>query len=353
MILLSLAADSLSNHPHSMKNFVIILLLGVSVVLGAFVAHLQKQRDQFRTELTKVQGQLVLVQEELRAGADAANQIADAKRSSKVLQETLTEASKRAEEKARQAEELQLKLAAKTNSSNPMAGMAKMFNDPKMKEMIKTQQKAVLGPMLDKQYGELFKKLNLTTEEGAQLKTLLLDKMLAGADVGMAMMDDSLDAAKRKELSAQVKTQSDDYDAQIKEFLGDAYPSYQTYEKTVSDRMTVSQFSDQLSGENTMNPDQQAQLIQAMNDARTSFKWSTDYSNKNPADGDFAAMFSEDRLNKFTEEKELFDQQFLEQAQKILTPEQAKQFAQFQDSQRQMQIMGMKMAAQMFAPKSQ
>jgi len=49
-----------------------------------------------------------------------------------------------------------------------------------------------------------------------------------------------------------MKSATDDYDAQIKQFLGDDnYQMFQAYEKTTPDRMTVSQFSDQLSGSAT------------------------------------------------------------------------------------------------------
>ncbi len=338
-----------------MKNIAIILLLLASLTLGALMLRQQKQSVETQATLAQMQTDLATAQTQLKATAEAAAQIANTKRSSKILQETLVETSKFADEKAKQAEELQLKLAAaaKTNTNNPMANMAKMFSDPKMKEMIKAQQKTVLGPMISKQYGELFQQLNLSADDSTQLKKLLLDKMLAGADVGMSMLDDSLDATNRAALGKQVKATTDDYEAQIKAFLGDGYASYQSYEKTVPDRMTVNQFGDQLSGDNTLNPEQQTQLIQAMSEARTGFKWTTDYTdnNKVPADGDYASMFSEEKLDKFTQEKEQFDQQFLERAQKILTPEQAKSFAEFQANQRQMQIMGMKMAASMFGGK--
>jgi hypothetical protein len=224
-----------------------------------------------------------------------------------------------------------------------------------MKEMIKTSQKSVMGPMIDKQYAALFHQLNLTPEQSAALKDLLVKKMLAGADAGMSLMDGSLDATQRAELTKQMKSDTDGYDAQIKEFLGsDNYPAFENYEKTVPDRMAVSQFSDQLAGgANPLSGDQQEQLAQAMTDARTSFKWTTDYNNKTPANGDYASMFSEDKINQFTQEKEQFDQQFLARAQQILTPDQARTFEEFQKSQRELQIMGMKMAANMFAPKGQ
>jgi hypothetical protein len=152
-----------------------------------------------------------------------------------------------------------------------------------------------------------------------------------------------------------MKSETDDYDAQIKQFLGDDnYPAFQNYEKTMPDRMTISQFNDQLAGGPTaLNADQQQQMIQMMSGERNNFNWTTDYNDKNPANGDFASMFSDDKINQYTKEKEQLDQQIFAHAQQILTPEQLASFQQFQTSQRDLQIAGMKMAAQMFAPKSQ
>ena len=332
-----------------MKNITIVVLLAVSIALGALTIHQKNQLAQMQTQLASVQNQL-----KEKSGAD--EKIVSAESRAKILQNALTETAAAADEQSKQVAQLQKSLVAtKTNGANPFGEMSKMFKDPKMKEMIKSSQKMIMGPMIDKQYAALFQQFNMTPEQAATLKDLLQKKMLAGADAGMSMMDGSLDAAQRADLAKQTKSETDDYDAQLKQFLGDDnYPAFQAYEKTVPDRMTVSQFSDQLAGgASPLSNDQQQQLAVAMNDARTSFKWTTDYSNKNPSSGDYASMFSEDKINQFTQEKEQFDQQFLTRAQQILTPEQAAAFQQFQTAQRQLQIMGMKMAANMFAPKSQ
>ena len=89
-----------------------------------------------------------------------------------------------------------------------------------------------------------------------------------------------------------------------------------------------------------------------MGDVRSNFKWTTDLSKPEMAKGDYAAVFSEENVNKFAQEKERLDQEVLTRAQQILTPEQLTAFQDFQKAQRQMQIAGMKMAAQMFAPKN-
>lgn len=332
-----------------MKNIIIAILLVAAIALGAFCVHQQNQ-------IAQTQSQLASVQSQLQEKSAAVENTIGAESRAKMLQNALTETAAAAGEQTKQVAQLQKSLAAtKTNGANPFGEMSKIFKDPKMKEMIKSSQKMFMGPMIDKQYAALFQQLNMTPEQAATLKDLLQKKMLAGADAGMSMMDGSLDAAQRADLTKQIKSATDDYDAQIKQFLGDEnYPAFQGYEKTVPDRLTVSQFSDQLAGgASPLSNDQQQQLAVAMNDARTSFKWTTDYNNKNPSSGDYASMFSEDKINQFTSEKEQFDQQFLTRAQQILTPEQATTFQEFQKTQRELQIMGMKMAANMFAPKSQ
>jgi hypothetical protein len=98
--------------------------------------------------------------------------------------------------------------------------------------------------MLDKQYAALFQQLCMTPEQSVTLKDLLVKKMLVGADAGMSLLDGSLDAAQRTELTQKMKSETENYDAQVKQFLGDDnYPAFQAYEKGVPDRMTVSQFS--------------------------------------------------------------------------------------------------------------
>jgi len=96
-----------------------------------------------QAQVADVENQL---QEKAQADKKAAQKIERAERKSEILQDTLAETSKYADEKAKQAEQLKHSLAgAKTNHDNPMAGFSKMFKDPAMKEMIKSQQKAVMG----------------------------------------------------------------------------------------------------------------------------------------------------------------------------------------------------------------
>ena len=286
----------------------------------------------------------------MKEKTDAIDDAKSTEAKARILQKTLNESASATVAESKKSEQLKQSLEeAKTN--NPMHAVANMFKDPKMREMMKAQQKAAVGPIIDRQYTDLFKQLNLTPEQTAQAKDLIEKKMLVGADVGMAMLDDSLDASQRADLTKQVKAESDDYDQQIKQFLGDDnYKEYQSYEKSVPDRTAVDQFNSQLSGTTALSASQQQQLVQALSDSRNNFNWSSSLNNQENlgANGDIASMLTDDNIAKFTAEREQFDQQFLTRAQQFLTPEQATAYQQYQKQQLQLQLMGFNVAKQMF-----
>jgi hypothetical protein len=145
-------------------------------------------------------------------------------------------------------------------------------------------------------------------------------------------------------------------DAEMKQFLGDNnYQAYQTYEKTVPDRMALGQFSDQVASSGTaLTPEQQNQMVQALSDARNNFTWTSGLNQPNPgANGDIASLLTDDSIARFTAEREQFDAQFLAKAQQILTPDQVDAYKTFQDQRRQLQLMGFNMAKQMYGTGTQ
>jgi hypothetical protein len=228
-----------------------------------------------------------------------------------------------------------------------------MFKDPKMREMIKSQQKAYMGPVIDKTYAALFQQLNLTPEQTAYVKELIEKKMLAGADSGMSLMADDLTADQRKEMAKQIKEQNEAFNAQLKEYLGaENYQAYETYEKSLSDRMSLGQFRDQIAGtDSPLSPAQEQQLIQTLSDQRANFKWTVDYNNAKAGDADFAEMFNAESLRRFAEERKRYDEEVLAKAKPILSEAQFKSFGDFLESQRRMQEVSMEMASQMFGKK--
>src|ERR1051325_9794261 len=239
--------------------------------------------------------------------------------------------------------------AKEAKKNNPLS---EMFSNPEMKEMIKSQQKLVLGPMVDKIFGPFFQQNNLSDEQKATLKDLLLKKMLVGAESGMELMSGDLDPAKRQEIANKMKDDSAAYEDQFKKILGDLYPQFQQYEKTQGDRLQLDQFREQIATSGSaLSADQEKSLLQALGQQREGFKWTTDYSDESKVTANMSEYFTEEKLTRFADEKARYDQEMLARVQNILTPEQYTAYEKFVSAQRQMQIAGMKMAAQMFGTK--
>ncbi len=329
-----------------MKNLVIVLLILTTVVFGGWYFSQQKKTGQAEAKVAELEAQLKQRQE------GDAKTAAKKERQVKELRGRLNETTAVAVEKSTQVSQLEQALtAAKTNS--PGNGLAEMFKSPEMKEMIKTQQKAVIGPIIDKSYSSFFQQMNMNAEQTTHLKDLLEKKMLGPSEVGVALLDGSLDQTKREELMKKVKDDTEAINAQIKQFLGDQnYQQFEAYEKVLPERMQVGTFKDQMTVAGTpLAPAQENQLIQAMSEERQNFKFTTDYTDQSKINGNLTEFFTEERLNQFAQEKAELDKRSLARVQQILTPEQFEAFEKSQKTQRDMQMMGMKMAAKMFAPK--
>lgn len=329
-------------------TFLIIAIIGC-IALGILGVEQSKKLEVQGEQLKATQQQVAALESELKEKETAIDNAKSIEAKSKLLQKTLSDSTTAAIAESKKTEKLQEALEqAKTN--NPLHAVASMFKDPDMREMIKSQQKVALGPVIKKEYSDLFKQLNLTPEQSAAFSDLVMKKMMGNTDAGLSMLDGNLDASQRADLAKQVKEQSDAVDAEIKQFLGDNnFQTYQSYEKTLADRMTMSQFNDQLAGTPTeLSPAQQTQLIQALTEARSSFNWSSGLSQQDAgANGDIAGMLTQENIAKYVAEHEQFDQQFLTRAQTFLTPDQLAAFQKYQKSQRDLQVMSMKMAGQM------
>jgi len=336
-----------------MKNVIIAMLFVTTVVFGGLYlreAHratqVQANAENLRQDLTNLQStlsdkeqQATRLQEQLE---QTRGDVAVKNQEAAQLRTTL-------ETKATNQPAMAVnKVAALTNKSNPFAAM---FKSPEMKDMIKNSQKAVLGTMIDKNYAHLFSDLHLTPEQTAALKDLIMNKQMGAAEMGLSMLSNEGET-NRAAAVEQMKQASDAADAQIKSFLGDDnYTQFQNYEKTMGDRMVVSGLKDQLAGGSSPLTDiQEQQLIQALSDERQQFKFTTDFSDKSKFNGDFASMFTEDKVNTYFQEMDKLNQQFQARASGILSADQLSAFNKYLSSQQEMQKAGMQMAAKMFAP---
>ena len=329
-------------------TFLVIALIGC-IALGILGFKQSKELKAQGDDLAQAKLELQGLKEELQKKNEAIENARLSEAKTKILQQTVAASTTAAVAESKKSEQLKASLdEAQTN--NPMQALASMLKDPKMREMLKAQQKSMIGPAIEKQYADLFKQLKMTPEQKADFKDLLGKKMLASSDVQMSMLDDSLDSAQRADMAKQAKEQTDEFDNQLKQAVGDEnYKAYQTFEKTIPDRAAVGQFNDQFTDSSTaLTGAQQDQMVQALSDARNNFNWASGLNQQNPgANGDIGSMLTKENIEKYAAEREQFDEQFLARAQQILTPEQFAAYKDFQKTQRDLQLLGIKMAGGM------
>lgn len=333
-----------------MKNSALLLSLAAAVVFGGLYL-----REHLKTRAAD--DTAASLREKV---AELERQLAQQETRSASLQTRLKDTRERAAAKADEVASLQQVVTnqsdANAKEKAPMTemfkGVGEMMKNPDTRDMIKTQQKAVLNGMLEKAYASLVNQLGLTPEQAAAFKDLVVNKSLAGAAGGMSLLSET-DPAKRTQILEQTKIEKDAYDLQIKQMLGDDnYQQFQTYEKSLSDRMTIGMFRDQqATGPGVLTAEQENQMVQMMTEERQNFKFTTDLSDQSKLTGDLAGNLTEEKVNQFLQEQEQLQQRCLSRAQSFLSADQYASYQKFLSSQLQMQKLGLNMASQMFAPK--
>ena len=222
----------------------------------------------------------------------------------------------------------------------------KMMNDPAMKEMIRSQQKTMMKSM----YGGLFKELNLSAEQQKQFSDLLLDSQMSVVE-SAGDLSKGEGEARTNAVNAIAEKQKATQ-AQIKALLGDEnYAKYEDYQKTVQDRMVLSQFQQQAAGTETALRDEQMQgLIALIKEERARTSPVIDDDPSKTAEN-LQKVFNSELFEKQMQWQEDLNKRVLSRAGGLLTPEQLKEYAEFQESQYNMMRMGMKMAREMFKGK--
>lgn len=205
--------------------------------------------------------------------------------------------------------------------------------------------------ILEQTYAPFFAQRPLSPEQMARLKELLRDKATRHVPKAIRLLQIKMTPAQRAKLIAEIKSEAAQWDARIRECLGDENTAaLLRFETTIPDRTAIRAFSKQaVKTGHALTRAQEDQLLSALSDARSQSSWSTGLSRREPLHGDYAALLSPEILETWSQEEERFDQQFLTIAAQVLDPEQLTHFKTFQASQRQSQIAGYKLAAKMLS----
>ena len=228
-----------------------------------------------------------------------------------------------------------------------MKGVAKMFKDPEMKKVMRTQQSMGIRMM----YGDLGKELGLSTAEADKLMELIADRQMDASEKAMASVDDAeKDPAKLEQAGKDAQQVVTDYEAKLKTMLGpEKLAKLNEYERTLGDRMAIQQYTGSFSSAGQpLDDTQRAGLLQLMKEERLKVPAGPlDPGSKDVA-ASMKAMQSGEAMEKSLETQRQLQQRVYARAHTVLTPDQMNAFAEAQKAQLQMQEMGIKMGKAMF-----
>ena len=225
--------------------------------------------------------------------------------------------------------------------------VGKMFTDPDMKKMIRSQQSMAINMM----YGDLGKELGLAPDDAKQVMDILAERQMAMAEKGMAMLGkEKTDGKSVEDAGKEVQANKAEYDAQLESILGkDGFAKLGEYERTAGDRMVLQQYKQSLSaGGVPLNDQQSAGLMGIMKEERLKRPASPLDAGGQDIAGAMEALKDEKRLEKLLADQEAFDQGVRDRAHTVLTPDQMVQFENAQKQWSEMQKFGIKMGREMF-----
>jgi len=194
------------------------------------------------------------------------------------LQKTAWDAQRRAKQLADQLAALRTQIAAggfvaaaPADGANPETAQSRvisnavntwldMMNDPEAQRLMALQQKA----QISSRYASVFRSLNLTPDQIAQFKALLLEKQSVRNDVLLSATQQGINPLQNpQELRDLEAGAQAEIDTKIKTLLGDdAYAQFQQQQQTQGQRAIVNQLRDSLSYTSTpLTKEQGDQLV--------------------------------------------------------------------------------------------
>lgn len=225
----------------------------------------------------------------------------------------------------------------------------KMFADPEMKKMMRTQQ----GMAVRMMYADFVKQLGLSPEAGDRLMELLADRQMETSSKSMALMSGKRDPKQLADAGKEVNDAKAGFDAKIKDVIGaDGYSQFEQYERTMGDRMLMQQYQQQFAASGqSLQDGQRDALLQIMTDERLkSPPTPFDTNGKDPA-AQIQALQSDQALHDYIASQDDYNRRVLDKAGQVLSPDQLVAFQKIQQQMSEMQQMGIKMGRSMFQQK--
>jgi hypothetical protein len=227
-----------------------------------------------------------------------------------------------------------------------MENVAKMMDNPTMNEVMQASQRGAISAL----YVDMIDYLGLNEEETEYFMDLLMYRHMKQVDMAMKMMGGQLSDEEKESMGQDVEAAKEIFGEEMKKFLNnnEDYAEFEYYEKTMNERMMLSQMDRELSGSDAeLSDTAYRELLGAIHDERENFEFTSDlHDNENPDVS--AERFSKENVQSYASDMESLNEIISEKARGILTPEQYEAFIKSLKAFTDMQLAQLEMAAQMF-----
>ena len=207
-------------------------------------------------------------------------------------------------------------------------GFAKMMENPKMRDMMKSQFR--MG--IDLVYRDLYDLLDLKEPERSKFEKLINERASIGLEAGLDLMDGNNTVEDRKAAAAEVKAKLAELDGQIKDLLGkEDYEKVTRYEDSIMEREQLSAFDAMLTSKDMrLDESTEARLMDVMYKEREKFPLVSSYLDHRNAD---ISRFTAENSARFRNEYAQLNESIAKQAASLLPAEQLGVFRESQEQQ--------------------
>ena len=305
-----------------MQKVIVAILLTSTLVFGGLYFSQSPQIEEVKVENplnSKMQAEIKKLQSELK--------LANQKNEKLEKQLELFQSVKNEQLKTIKTDpETGAKKVEVTSTSAPTSPFMKVFQDPKMQEMLKKRR----NKMVEDRYKYLFSRLDLDEDQRERLVELLGERGAAAMAMGMKMRmldsDEEKQAAREEREAAEAET-----DAAIADLLGDQYESYNDLNSKRDEYREVEGLNRRL-GEAKLSDSQTDQLATIMNDTNSSFQFSNEKVNESRW-----AVYSlnEEEKAQYIKEVEERDALILKESEAVLSADQLEALKKEQERDRE------------------
>jgi hypothetical protein len=227
-----------------------------------------------------------------------------------------------------------------------LGGLAAMMNQPAMRDSIRQHQAAAIDTL----YGPFLASAELTPDQRDRLKELLSDKLMAGADNGLRILDPNLSKEQRAALAKELEAGQKTVDTRIKELLGErVYADFHMYEESQPERQQIDSFKRALETDGLeLSIEQEKGLMDMMYAERKTSPAGAGMAKVHEAMRSGEMELTDERIAEMVNEQNQLHERIAARAATILDADQLAAFKRNQERARAMHESALRMSSQLF-----